>query len=105
MVALLHEAGRSTGLPVQFPLRPAPFPPFVGGLGLATAGLAAASAKTLANSKATSFLMSTPPSACLAPQEPPRCEGHALSETVLTERSSGVKSEGRSVQPLSLVGV
>ncbi len=36
-VALLHEAGRSSGLPVQLPLLPAPLPPLVGGDGLANA--------------------------------------------------------------------
>jgi hypothetical protein len=46
LVALSHDAGRSVGLPVHWPLEPAPFPPLVGGAGLARAAGAIAAAKS-----------------------------------------------------------
>jgi hypothetical protein len=42
-VALAHDAGRSSGLPVHWPLEPAPLPPFVGGGAFANAAAAARS--------------------------------------------------------------
>jgi hypothetical protein len=61
-VALAHDAGRSVGLPVQLPLEPAPFPPLVGGDGLANAAgaVAAAMRAPLARIAAALRLMDSP---------------------------------------------
>jgi hypothetical protein len=61
---LWQLAGRSSAAPVHCPLCPAPFPPFVGGLGFAKAG--AARLSDVATSVATTarfrfFILSPPP--------------------------------------------
>ena len=47
-----QDAGLSAGLPVHWPLDPAPRPPWVGGFGAANAGAAVATVNRLANNTA-----------------------------------------------------
>ena len=52
-----QEAGRSSGLPVHWPLCPAPLPPFVGGFALPAAAAGRDAAKTPATTTARIFLI------------------------------------------------
>lgn len=62
---LWHEVGRSAAGPVHWPLCPAPLPPFVGGLGAATAGAtpptvaAAASSAAMIGRRRERFIIET----------------------------------------------
>src|SRR5215218_3835904 len=101
-----QTAGRSAGLPVHWPLWPAPFPPLVGGLGLAHAADAVPTASALTTAPAARSFFICSPLVCSRLDRPsqPHCNDEESRKqgvpgamgTLRVSRLTGPRSE----QPL-----